>query len=76
MKRLVCEEWISRLTCYVSLLKKWNVPTWTPPSNWLAEVMQTESVTVCPGSSDPSEKIFNMFASENEVHQLLTITIH
>ena len=24
-------------------------------------------VTVCPGSSDPSEKIFNMFAPENEV---------
>ena len=22
--------------------------------------------TVCPGSSDPPEKIFNMFASENE----------
>ena len=32
--------------------------------------------TVCPGSSDPSEKIFNTFASENEVlHHLLTITI-
>ena len=24
--------------------------------------------TVCPGSSDPPEKIFNMFASENEVY--------
>ena len=23
--------------------------------------------TVCPGSSDPLEKIFNIFASENEV---------
>ena len=23
--------------------------------------------TVCPGSSDPPEKILNMFASENEV---------
>ena len=23
-------------------------------------------VTVCPGSSDPPEKIFNIFASENE----------
>ena len=22
--------------------------------------------TVCPGSSDPSEKIFNIFAPENE----------
>ena len=28
--------------------------------------------TVCPGSSDPPEKIFNIFASENEVlHHLL-----
>ena len=24
--------------------------------------------TVCPGSSDPPEKIFNIFASENEVN--------
>mgnify|MGYP006975838388 CR=1 FL=1 len=24
--------------------------------------------TVCPGSSDPPEKIFNIFASENEVY--------
>ena len=31
--------------------------------------------TVCPGSSDPLEKIFNVFASENEVHRLLTVTI-
>ena len=35
--------------------------------------------TVCPGSSYPAEKIFNIFASENEVYaglrQLLTITI-
>ena len=25
-------------------------------------------VTVCPGSSDPPEKILNIFASENEVY--------
>ena len=25
-----------------------------------------ENNTVCPGSSDPPGKIFNMFASENE----------
>ena len=24
--------------------------------------------TVCPGSSDPPEKILNIFASENEVY--------
>ena len=24
--------------------------------------------TVCPGSSDPPEKIFSIFASENEVY--------
>ena len=31
--------------------------------------------TVCPGSSDPPEKIFNIFASENEaLHDLLNIT--
>ena len=26
--------------------------------------------TVCPGSSDPSKKIFNIFASENEVYTI------
>ena len=26
--------------------------------------------TVCPGSSDPTEKIFNIFASENEVYTI------
>ena len=26
--------------------------------------------TVCPGSSYPSEKIFNMFAPENEVYTI------
>ena len=27
-------------------------------------------ITVCPGSSDPPEKIFNIFASENEVYTI------
>ena len=26
--------------------------------------------TVCPGSSDPPEKIFNIFASENDVYPI------
>ena len=26
--------------------------------------------TVCPGSSDPPEKIFNIFASENEFYTI------
>ena len=26
--------------------------------------------TVCPGSSDPAEKIFNKFASENEAYTI------
>ena len=26
--------------------------------------------TVCPGSSDPPEKTFNIFASENEVYTI------
>ena len=26
--------------------------------------------TVCPGSSDPPEKIFNIFASEHEVYTI------
>ena len=29
-----------------------------------------KSTTVCPGSSDPSEKIFDIFASENEVYTI------
>ena len=26
------------------------------------------SLTVCPGSSDPPEKLYNIFASKNEVY--------
>ena len=29
-----------------------------------------DKCTVCPGSSDPQEKIFNRFASDNEVHAI------
>ena len=29
-----------------------------------------QKLTVCPGSSDPPEKIFNIFASENEVYTI------
>ena len=29
--------------------------------------------TVCPGSSDPPEKIFNIFASENEVYTIFKL---
>ena len=29
-----------------------------------------EGCTVCPGSSDPPEKILNIFASENEVYTI------
>ena len=28
--------------------------------------------TVCPGSSDPPDKILNIFASENEVWTIIT----
>ena len=31
---------------------------------------------VCPGSSDPPEKIFNVFASENEGYTLIRICGH
>ena len=31
--------------------------------------------TVCPGSSDPPEKIFNIFASENEVYTIYYNTL-
>ena len=32
--------------------------------------LHIEHCTVCPGSSDPPEKIFNIFASENEVYTI------
>ena len=31
--------------------------------------------TVCPGSSDPTEKIFNVFASENEGYTIYYDTL-
>ena len=33
-------------------------------------ILHTYTYTVCPGSSDPQEKIFNIFASENEVYTI------
>ena len=44
-------------------------------STLLLSVALVLSSTVCPGSSDPPEKIFNIFASEWGLHPLLTITI-
>ena len=34
------------------------------------EDIKSNSDTVCPGSSDPPEKIFYIFASENEVYTI------
>ena len=36
----------------------------------LSEPVET-LITVCPGSSDPQKKIFNIFVSENEVYTIL-----
>ena len=41
----------------------WRESSWTAGRN-------SGSSTVCPGSSDPPEKIFNIFASENEVYTI------
>ena len=35
-----------------------------------ASACYSRTDTVCPGSSDPPEKIFNIFASENEVYTI------
>ena len=37
---------------------------------FLYEKYKNTQITVCPGSSDPPEKIFNIFASENEVYTI------
>ena len=34
----------------------------------------TNHGTVCPGSSDPPEKIFNVFASENEDYTIYQLS--
>ena len=39
------------------------------PSN-TSTMAGTKFYTVCPGSSDPPEKIFNIFAYENEVYTI------
>ena len=47
--------------CYYFLdtqYMKWVTTSWTV------------SYTVCPGSSDPPEKILNIYASENEVYTI------
>ena len=37
---------------------------------WTFALTSHSLSTVCPGSSDPPEKIFNIFASENEVYTI------
>jgi len=40
-----------------------------PEPHWpIRDWGKGEKSTVCPGSSDPPEKIFNIFESENEVY--------
>ena len=38
--------------------------------NALRKARQQQVTTVCPGSSDPPEKVFYLFASENEVYTI------
>ena len=42
--------------------------------NWVLALQKQpggpDPYTVCPGSSDPPEKILNTFASENEVYTI------
>ena len=52
----------------------WSQKMWPPVQeiedkkmSFELNIMQRKT-TVCPGSSDPSEKILNIFASENEVY--------
>ena len=40
-----------------------------PPLDW-GNNEDLDLCTVCPGSSDPPDKIFNIFASENEVYTI------
>ena len=37
------------------------------------KILYAQACTVCPGSSDPPEKIFNIFASENEVYTIFEL---
>ena len=52
-----------------------NIKVISRAGSWYQTRYQTKSkikinTTVCPGSSDPPEKILNMFASENEVYNI------
>ena len=53
-------------------------PSYTSLASIFHQFFMTSTIffrgTVCPGSSDFPD-IFNIFASENEVYHLLTITI-
>ena len=39
-------------------------------ANFMPYIVGHFTCTVCPGSSAPPEKIFNIFASENEVYPI------
>ena len=49
--------------CYLCLMEKLHI-------SLTERYIYMYIYTVCPGSSDPPEKIFNIFASENEVHNI------
>ena len=44
--------------------------TWSSCGNILFTCILNKTYTVCPGSSHPPEKIFNISASENEVYTI------
>ena len=44
-----------------------SILAWIHPWFDVTQILDIE-YTVCPGSSDPPEKILNIFASENEVY--------
>ena len=43
---------------------------WTEYYHKFSVIYETPSTAVCPGSSDPTEKIFNIFASKDEVYTI------
>ena len=53
--------------CKVHLVSSLSTEACLEGVKWVKE---KKNSTVCPGISDPPEKMFNIFASENEVYNI------
>ena len=74
-KKLILSDTLCTAYTRVSplLLESIQSSTYSNLAEWARVSAHSFTNTVCPGSSDPPEEIFNKFASENEVYTIYSL---